>query len=104
MFLAVLNPSLSNLLFSTYLGGTGDDYGFGLALDSAGNAYVAGQTLSTDFPTTSGAYETTAPNPGAYMGIVFKVTPVVFVRPHRSPSPAPAVSRRAQPAPSPSRP
>ncbi len=72
VFLTTLNPSGSALLFSTYLGGTGDDYGFGLALDSAGNAYVAGETLSTNFPTTAGAYETT---PGG--GFVFKVTPAV---------------------------
>jgi hypothetical protein len=39
------------LLYSTYLGGTGDDQGFGIAVDSAGNAYITGQTGSTDFPT-----------------------------------------------------
>jgi hypothetical protein len=55
-FVTVLNPSGSGLLFSTYFGGAGDDYGYGIALDSAGNAYVAGQTSSTNFPTTAGAY------------------------------------------------
>jgi hypothetical protein len=38
------------LNYSTYLGGTTDDLAFGLALDAAGNAYLAGQTFSTDFP------------------------------------------------------
>jgi hypothetical protein len=38
------------LTYSTYLGGTGADEAFGIALDAAGNAYVAGQTFSTDFP------------------------------------------------------
>jgi hypothetical protein len=57
-FVTELNPAGSGLLFSTYLGGSGDDYGFGLALDSAGNTYVAGQTSSSNFPTTPGAYNT----------------------------------------------
>jgi hypothetical protein len=46
----VIDPVLS---YSTYLGGTGDDYAFGIAVDLAGNAYVVGQTISTDFPTVS---------------------------------------------------
>jgi hypothetical protein len=50
-FLAKLDNSGSTLLYSTYLGGSGSDFGAGIAIDSAGNAYVTGQTFSTNFPT-----------------------------------------------------
>jgi len=51
----------SGLIYSTFLGGTGGDGANAIALDSKGDAYVAGTTFSTDFPVTAGAYET---NPG----------------------------------------
>ena len=43
----------SALVYSTYIGGTGDDSAAGIAVDSAGNAYVTGYTASTDFPTVN---------------------------------------------------
>jgi hypothetical protein len=52
-FVAKLNPAGSALVYSTYLGGSGYDEGFGIAVDAAGNAYVTGQTSSTDFPTAN---------------------------------------------------
>lgn len=58
-FVTTLNPSGLSLLFSTYLGGSGSDFGFGIALDSVGNVYVAGEAGSSNFPTTTGAYQTT---------------------------------------------
>jgi hypothetical protein len=61
-FVTVLNPSGAGLVFSTYLGGSYADWGYGIALDSSGNAYVAGTTYSSNFPTTPGAYQTTPGN------------------------------------------
>jgi hypothetical protein len=52
-FVAKLNPSGSGLVYSTYLGGSGDDEGFGIATDAASNAYVVGVTDSTNFPTAN---------------------------------------------------
>lgn len=43
--------ALASLRYSTYLGGTGNDHGNGIAVDGAGNAYVTGATTSPDFPT-----------------------------------------------------
>jgi hypothetical protein len=52
-FVTELNASGTALVYSTYLGGSGTDGGNAIALDSGGNAYVAGSTTSTDFPTAS---------------------------------------------------
>jgi len=56
-FVTRLAPSGSLLIYSTYLGGTSVDYGYGIALGSDGSAYVTGSTQSTDFPTTPSAYQ-----------------------------------------------
>ncbi|HET8760889.1 MAG TPA: SBBP repeat-containing protein, partial [Nitrospiria bacterium] len=50
-FLVKLAPTGAGLVYATYLGGGGADFGMGVAVDSAGNAYVTGQTQSSDFPT-----------------------------------------------------
>jgi hypothetical protein len=49
-FVSKLNPNGTALVYSTYLGGSSDDVGRGIAVDSAGNAYVTGQTASSTFP------------------------------------------------------
>ncbi|MFX1254011.1 MAG: SBBP repeat-containing protein [Promethearchaeota archaeon] len=58
VFVLKLASDGSNLLYSTYLGGSQDDFGYGIVIDSAGNAYVTGYTYSTDFPTVN-AYNAT---------------------------------------------
>jgi uncharacterized protein (TIGR03437 family) len=58
-FVTELNNGGSALLYSTYLGGSGDDIGRGITVGSNGSVYLAGITGSLDFPVTSGAYQTT---------------------------------------------
>ncbi len=52
-FVTKLNPTGSALVFSTYLCGSGNDIGRGIAIDSAGNTYVTGHTGSANFPTVN---------------------------------------------------
>ena len=56
-FVAKLNPAGTALLYSTYLGGSGDDLATALAVDAAGNAYIAGATQSPNFPVTAGVFQ-----------------------------------------------
>ena len=57
-FVAKLNTAGSDLIFSTLLGGSGNEISYGIAADSANNVYVTGSTTSSDFPTTNGAFQT----------------------------------------------
>lgn len=60
-YVTEFNPTGTGVLFSTYLGGAGLDFGQAVALDTASppNVYVTGGTTSTNFPVTSGAFQTT---------------------------------------------
>src|SRR6266403_206038 len=59
----ILDPVLN---YSTYLGGSSDEVGSGIAVDASGNAVIAGQTLSTDFP--AGTHGAVVPPPAANSG------------------------------------
>ncbi len=59
VFVLRLNATGSALIYSTFLGGTDDDFSAAIALDNAGNATVTGSTDSLNFPTTPGAFDTT---------------------------------------------
>jgi hypothetical protein len=62
-FVTKLNANGSALIYSTYVGGSSADEGSAIAIDVAGNAYVAGRTTSEDFPVTPGAFQTSIGGP-----------------------------------------
>ncbi|OFY86544.1 MAG: hypothetical protein A3F72_08675 [Bacteroidetes bacterium RIFCSPLOWO2_12_FULL_35_15] len=66
------NSDLSQLLWSTYLGGTDNDAGYALALDDSTNLYITGGTRSSDFPTTTGVLKPTY-NGGKADGYITKI-------------------------------
>jgi hypothetical protein len=59
-FVARFNAAGTALVYSTLLGGSNDDFAYGVAVDPQANAYVTGVTASHDFPTTAGAFQRTA--------------------------------------------
>jgi hypothetical protein len=65
-FVSKFNATGTAFVFSTFLGGTGGDSGNGIAVDSAGNSYIAGTSYSADFPTTSGVLNPSPPGISAY--------------------------------------
>jgi hypothetical protein len=89
LFVAKLNSNATALLYSTYLGGSGGQDGYGipgdaevpgghaLAVDSSGNAYIAGSTYSKNFPVTAGVLQTTFPglSEGGNGGFISKLNP-----------------------------
>jgi uncharacterized protein (TIGR03437 family) len=82
-FVTKLNAAGTALIYSTYLGGKGDDLAWGIGLDAGGKFYVTGSTDSPDFPLTSG------PSPASPTGSAFLVKldlPTVAVVPSFQPS------------------
>lgn len=78
-FVTKLNAAGSALDYSTYLGGirfergNGEDFGFGIAVDSSGNAYVTGETESGNFPTTPGAFDSAGDGGDSFHAFVTKL-------------------------------
>jgi len=71
-FILKLAANGASLIYSTYLGGSASDFGYGLAIDRTGAAYVGGKTDSTDFPNTA---RDVLPARGAGDGFITKVAP-----------------------------
>jgi len=65
-FVSKLNATGSALLYSTYLGGSSGDSGSGIAVDASGDAYVTGDTQSSNFPTTADAFQTAYGGGGSF--------------------------------------
>jgi hypothetical protein len=73
-FVTKLSADFASLVYSTFLGGSVNEDARHIALDSAGAAYVCGDTSSAGFPTTTGAYDETH-NGGSYDAFVVKLSP-----------------------------
>ena len=73
VFLAKIKADGTGLVYSTYLGGSGSDIGYAVAVDASDDVYVAGSTASTDFPVTAGAFQTAGA--GLRDGFVAKIKP-----------------------------
>lgn len=75
VFVSKLNAAGSALVYSSFVGGASADFGTAITADSAGNVFVAGYTISTDFPTTNPLQPA---NRGIYDVFVSKIDSVVF--------------------------
>ncbi|MEB2307753.1 MAG: SBBP repeat-containing protein [Candidatus Brocadiaceae bacterium] len=88
-FVTKLATSGASLSYSTYLGGSDHDAGHGIAVDSAGNAYVTGVTYSSDFPTANAMYGT---NTGSFDAFVAKIDADATPTPVATPTPSSTVT------------
>lgn len=76
-FVAEINPTAASgaqLLYSTYVGGSGNDIGYGIAVDIGGNAYITGSTTSTDFALGSGTIPYQGGNAGGRDAFLAKIS------------------------------
>jgi subtilase family serine protease len=73
-FVAKINPEGSGLIYSTFLCGNGDDSPNGIAIDAAGNAYIAGSTNSHDFPTVNPIQDAHRGGPVTETGFLSKLS------------------------------
>jgi len=75
VFITKFTAAGTALVYSTYLGGSGDDFGQGIAVDSSGNAYVTGLTDSRNFPTRNAYQSSLAGNAGSADAFLVKLGP-----------------------------
>ena len=74
-YLSIVSADGSSLVYSTYLGGSGNDFGYGIAVNGQ-DVYLTGRTASNNFPTTPGAYDTT--QNGGDDAFVVKFVPITI--------------------------
>src|SRR4029434_4896294 len=76
IFVTRIDPTGANIIYSTYIGGSGLDRADGIAVDASGNAFVVGRvdSTSTDFPTTAGSFGPSYRG-GDFDGFVLKLNP-----------------------------
>ena len=72
VFVTKFSPGGTQLLYSTYVGGSGRDFGWGIAVDAAGDAYITGETTSGDFPAVHSIQQIAA---GSTHCFAFKLNP-----------------------------
>jgi hypothetical protein len=77
-FALKLNVAGNALVYSTYLGGSNYDKGMAIAVDGSGNAYIAGDTLSVNFPVTNAAQSVLAGNADAFVTKLSPTGAMVF--------------------------
>src|SRR5690606_8154433 len=70
-----LNPACTEMVYGSFVGGNHTDVAYGIQFSSAGNIVIAGGTKSSNFPTTSGALQATAPGSGDWDGFVTVFNP-----------------------------
>jgi hypothetical protein len=80
-FVAKLNPAGNGLVFSTYFGGSGSDSANAVGANAAGNAYLAGQTLSNNLPTKDGVQSINGGEFGGFVAVVASTPPCGGVGP-----------------------
>jgi hypothetical protein len=75
VFVIAFNTNASAVLYSVLLGGSSDDFGCGIAVDPLGNAFVVGQTLSTNFPTLNARQTTRNGTSDAFLAKILRTIP-----------------------------
>ena len=99
VFLTEVNSAGASLYYSSYLGGSANDLGYGVALDTTGAVYVCGYTSSANFPTTTGVFQSVNNSAGSQNDFVAKFDVTDFLTPTPTPTPTPTVSPTPTPPP-----